>query len=101
MYFFLYRQEEKNRRDELEKEMQRRILLQDKTSTSNVNGKYTSGRLILTRHDDNDQVSVCSCSCLDLGGKYSNHETLLPSNVMQQSSPYTHSYGLDFEALAL
>lgn len=94
------RQAEENRRDELEEELQRRVLV-DKNVSLSLNGKLLAGRLLPSRREDIDQVSVCSCSCLDLRGKYTNHEALLSSSTRQQTSPYIDSYRVDFEELVI
>lgn len=98
-----YRQTEDNRRSELEEEVQKGIIV-DEDVTLTLNGKLLAERLISAGNEDVDQVSVCSCSCLDLrNNKYSNDEGLLPMNMVQRNPSYyipsrKHS---DVETLAL
>lgn len=98
-----YRQIEDNRRSELEEELQKAVAVDDDIALT-LNGKLLAERLISTGTGDFDQVSVCSCSCLDLKNhKYSNNEGLVSMNLQHGSSYYISSLKqhVDLETLAL
>lgn len=83
------RQIEDNRREEMEEEMQKGIMVDEEVELT-LNGKLLAERLISAGNEDTDQVSVCSCSCLDLRNHKNNyHDALLPMNLMYTNpSPY-------------
>lgn len=71
-------------------EVQKSIIV-DEDVTLTLNGKLLAERLISAGNEDVDQVSVCSCSCLDLGNhKYNHEEGLLPMSTVN-NNPYSSS----------
>lgn len=73
----------------MNEEMQKSIVVNEDIAMT-LNNKLLAERLISAGNEDTDQVSVCSCSCLDLRNhKYNYEEGLLPMNAINYnySSP--------------